>query len=242
MADSRDIARLSTPRIPCSRNRDQPFFPEFAHTLPQPLSLSPRDIQTAAAAAAAAAGIANWKLSCVNRRFPASRAVESGFASMPIEKGKGIVLVKEQRTDADIPNSDQSNTNSGAQTVQTSDCTYSPAEDFISVTGKEMQSEINHGICSNHQSITTAAEACCEPSERSSRMPDSLTTNSTQKPNSSFGDEILFDYPYAVADMAEAMLLAPPLQLQPGIPEENEVWDFCLWDHDDHSTYLTKQD
>lgn len=232
-----DVAALSLKGASARLN-----FPELAHTLPQPLSNSPRDIQIAAAAAAAAAGVANWKSSCFKRRpspAPSScRISESGAASMPIEMSKDIAILEGDAVD--ISKSDHSNTTSASQTsCPASNCAYSAADDFNSATRAEMQfgqyCELDSGSCTNYQSFTSggAASDGAEHIQQFSTMLDPWTTHSA-----AFGNnEMLFDYPFVfTSDMDEALLLAPPLN--PAFPEENEVWDVCLWDHDHHS-YLT---
>lgn len=235
-----DVAALSLKGASAQLN-----FPDSSNSLPCPVSLSPRDIQTAAAAAAAA-----WRSSQIHlHRRTASPPICTDSSNAIMEQSTKIGHVEEPGTGIDIDRGIISEAAPQSQTIPT----HFPLENFISPTDMEMGSQSTD--CTNAHSFARSSPPSIQAPDTSVHPPDtSFPSSSAAIPqfsitmphpssihdhlDSSFSDEMLLDNPNVFADMADAMLLPPPVQPETSAgkdDDENEAWDFWLWDHDHHT-------
>lgn len=181
-----DVAAMSLKGASANLN-----FPEFALSLPRPVSPSPCDIQIAAAAAGASV------LPCAEYHLRASwEEQESGIEMEELQKGKGDCFGK-----------GDSNASEGFPSYE--------AEE------RGQCEQGNEGGCSP---VPGMFPVC----EEGQRFYHGFACTGVDL----FDDEMR----YVFAEMAEAMLIAPPSHFPvsggiDGEEEDNKVnWDFWLWD------------
>lgn len=177
-------------------------FPEFASSLPRPVSLSTRDIQTAAAAAAAA-----WR----NRVPPCADEIVRASGE---EQGRSI-----ERED-----SQQVHSGCDGECMNGEHRDYSGCEAMDESRGQCEQSK------EERHSPVPGTDFPCEQGEHSFESISCVRAGGLD-----FFDE---EMRYVFADMAEAMLIPPPLHPAPTggsniiVDEDDSNWDLWLWNHD----------
>eukprot|EP00249_Psilotum_nudum_P001604 c14189_g1_i1 orf=213-1373(+) len=204
-------------------------FPESAHTLPRPFSLSRRDIQTAAAAAAAA--------------FASSRtSIAHSTPSSPPRQILDAAGHENQTTIEACHMVDDNFKSAGNDTeseILSSCITYGDASRTMEQQPpdaqlKQPRRKRRGGI--SHVS-TEARTSSYKLQAIESRDPSNIAPISSQglsSDHATFEDELSLHLPEVLAEMADAMLLAPPFPQESSLEaedDENESWDFPLWDN-----------
>lgn len=232
-------------------------FPDIAHTLPRPLTLCPRDIQTAAAAAAAAFATASPP--------SRSRPINTMIKSPPLMKkdtncssSKANTSSKgDESSDVNSSDPDQS---SGKPRISTMRFTMpSKSQQLIKEEIKliaEVKSEPDVGVNEGHEGSTGALDGKADADSRLISKADSnsslLPTNgealqATGEPTherkeaaeperkiETIADEYFRTItPGLLTDMADAMLLPPPQFTQNAANQYDDSeleWNISLWD------------
>ncbi|KAH7289112.1 hypothetical protein KP509_31G058400 [Ceratopteris richardii] len=212
-------------------------FPELAPSLPRPLSLSPRDIQTAAAAAAAAAAL-RWPTVCTYRSASPKSARHSesklhggvntsslldrraNISSPPAQSGCNLLhhQLLPAETSAYTPHTSEHEASSSQPRTWLQD--VSGRFDAMDIAESKVFAVEGPQSAASLEEGTRFGSSMCEAND--SLIAEETLNALTVRDN---------DHPYILTEMAAAMQLVP--QLTHGGQEEDDdldLEDIWLWD------------